>query len=181
MFFSSWESIGRILLVGSLAYAGLVLLIRISGKRTLSKLNAFDLVVTVALGSVLATILLSRDVPLADGLIAFALLILAQYVITSISTRSPRFREFITSQPRLLVYRGRILHEALRDERLTEAEIRAVIRGQGIGDVEQVAAVVLESDASLHVIPAGRGALTALSDVRGAPQRDQPQASAPES
>lgn len=181
MFFSSWESIGRILLVGGLAYIGLVLLLRISGKRTLSKLNAFDLVVTVALGSTLATILLSSDVPLADGLTAFALLIFAQYGITSISTRSPRFREFITSQPRLLVYRGRVLHDALRAERLTEAEIRAVVRGQGIGDLEQVAAVILESDASLHVIPDTRGALDSLRDVRGAPQRDHPQASAPES
>ena len=50
MFFESWSSLGRILAVGALAYMALVLLLRISGKRTLTKLNAFDLVVTVALG-----------------------------------------------------------------------------------------------------------------------------------
>ncbi|HUH13323.1 MAG TPA: hypothetical protein VMK65_09445, partial [Longimicrobiales bacterium] len=59
MFFDSWTGLGRVLLVGALAYAALILILRISGKRTLTKLNAFDLVVTVALGSTLATTLLT--------------------------------------------------------------------------------------------------------------------------
>jgi uncharacterized membrane protein YcaP (DUF421 family) len=62
MFFDSWDGLLRVVVVGILAYTGLVLLLRISGKRTLSKMNAFDFVVTVALGSTLATILLSSDV-----------------------------------------------------------------------------------------------------------------------
>ena len=60
MLFDSWAGLGRVVLIGTLAYGALVLLLRISGKRTLSKLNAFDLVVTVALGSTLATVLLSN-------------------------------------------------------------------------------------------------------------------------
>ena len=67
MFFDSWTGLGRVLVVGTLAYVALVAVLRISGKRTLTKLNAFDLVVTVALGSTLATILLSNSVALADG------------------------------------------------------------------------------------------------------------------
>ena len=70
MLFDSWAGLGRVLLVGTLAYVALVLLLRISGKRTLSKLNAFDLVVTVALGSTLATVLLSKTVALAEGVLA---------------------------------------------------------------------------------------------------------------
>ena len=52
-----------------------LLLLRVSGKRTLTRMNAFDLVVTVALGPTLATVLLTKSVALADGLAAFALLI----------------------------------------------------------------------------------------------------------
>ena len=81
MFFDSWSALGRVAVVGVLAYLGLVALLRGSGKRTLAKLNAFDLVVTVALGSTLATILLSRDVALAERLLAFTLLITLQYII----------------------------------------------------------------------------------------------------
>ncbi len=75
MLFDSWLSLGRTAVVGVLAYLALVLLLRVSGKRTLSKMNAFDLVVTVALGSTLATVLLSTDVALATGILAFTLLI----------------------------------------------------------------------------------------------------------
>ena len=75
MFFHNWEEIVRILVVGPLAYAALILMLRVSGKRTLSKMNAFDLVVSVALGSLLATILLSKDVSLAEGIAAFSMLI----------------------------------------------------------------------------------------------------------
>ena len=75
MFFNDASSLLRVVIVGTLAYSSLVLLLRVSGKRTLSKMNAFDLVVTVAIGSTLATVLLSKDVALADGVVAFTLLI----------------------------------------------------------------------------------------------------------
>ncbi len=64
MFFDSWAALGRIVVVGVLAYIGLVFLLRVSGKRTLSKMNAFDLVITIALGSTFATVLLSKSVAL---------------------------------------------------------------------------------------------------------------------
>ena len=67
MWFDSWGDLVRRVLVGITAYASLVLVLRGSGKRTLAQLNAFDLVVTVALGSVLATILLSPDVSWSAG------------------------------------------------------------------------------------------------------------------
>jgi hypothetical protein len=63
-FFTSWTSVGRTLVVGVAAYAGLIVLLRISGKRTLTKMNAFDLVITVALGSTLATVLLTKSMAL---------------------------------------------------------------------------------------------------------------------
>jgi uncharacterized membrane protein YcaP (DUF421 family) len=75
MFFSSWTSLLRILVVGVPAYICLILLLRISGKRTLSKFNAFDLVVTVAFGSTLSAGLLTKDVALADIVASFILLV----------------------------------------------------------------------------------------------------------
>jgi uncharacterized membrane protein YcaP (DUF421 family) len=86
--FSGWQSLFRVLVVGVLAYITLVLFLRLSGKRTLSKMNAFDFVVTVALGSTLATVLLTEDVALADGVISFALLVGLQFVFTWSSVRA---------------------------------------------------------------------------------------------
>jgi len=56
MFFDSWFGLLRVIVIGTLAYAALIALLRVSGKRSLSKMNAFDLVVTVALGSTFAAV-----------------------------------------------------------------------------------------------------------------------------
>ena len=152
MFFNGWDNIVRTVIVGVLAYAALIVLLRISGKRTLSKMNAFDLVVTVALGSTLATILLSQDVALAEGVAAFVTLIGLQYSIAALSVRSATVREVVKSNPQLLFYRGDFLDSALRRERVTRAEVYAAIRSQGIADLVNVEAVVLETDGSFTTL-----------------------------
>lgn len=114
MFFAGWESLLRTLVVGALAYVTLIAFLRVSGKRTLSKMNAFDLIVTVALGSTLATVLLSKDVALAEGAMAFALLIGLQFAVTWSSVRARWVRQAVTGEPLMLVYRGEMLPAALR-------------------------------------------------------------------
>jgi uncharacterized membrane protein YcaP (DUF421 family) len=168
MLFDSWVGLGRVLLVGTLAYVVLVFLLRISGKRTLTKLNAFDLVVTVALGSTLATVLLSSSVALAEGALALGLLIFLQYAITSLSVRSPKFQALIKAEPTLLLHRGRFLEGAMKAERITHEEILAALRASGAAQVRAVAAVVLETDGTLSVIPEAdrRDDMTTLDTVR---------------
>ncbi len=173
MFFNTWADLGRVVIVGILAYVGLVALLRVSGKRTLAKMNAFDLVVTVALGSILATILLSRDVSLAEGMLAFVVLIALQYVIAWLSVRSAAVGRLVKSEPTLLLYRGAFLPGALRRERVTEGEVRAAIRGSGIASLGDVRAVVLETDGSLSVVPPPTsGDASVLAEVGGYPAMD---------
>jgi uncharacterized membrane protein YcaP (DUF421 family) len=152
MLFHDWSGIYRTVIVGVLAYVGLVLLLRISGKRTLTKLNAFDLVVTVALGSTLATILLTEKVALAEGLAAFATLIGLQFLVTWTSVRLGVVRRLVRSEPSLLLRDGELLRGAMSRERITEDEIRSAIRSAGIQDPSRVSAVVLEADGELSVI-----------------------------
>lgn len=97
--YDSSPALLRTLVIGVSAYLGLIVSLRISGKRTLSKWNAFDLVATVALGSSLATSLLSKDVALAQGLLAFAVLIGMQFLITWLSVRWSLFDRLVKSTP----------------------------------------------------------------------------------
>ena len=157
MFFDDWFGLLRVVVVGVAAYAALVLLLRVSGKRTLAKLNAFDFVVTVALGSTLATVLLSKDVALAEGLLAFALLVGLQYAVARLSVRSPRFGALVKSEPGLLLHRGRFLDGAMRRERVTREEVVSALRSSGLSRPEDAAAVVLETDGSLSVVKATDG------------------------
>ena len=152
VFFDGWAGLARVVVVGTAAYAALIVLLRASGKRTLSKMNAFDLVVTVALGSTLATVLLSADVALAEGVTALALLVLLQYAITFASVRSPRVTDWVKGEPTLLARDGRHLPEAMRRTRVTAEEIDAALREHGLSRLEEAQAVVLETDGTLSVI-----------------------------
>lgn len=170
MFFSTWFALLRILVVGVCAYGVLVLLLRASGKRTLSKLNAFDLVVTVALGSSLSSAILTKNTALLDGVAAFALLIGLQFVVTWASVRSRTLGRLVKAEPTLLFYHGTMLHDAMRRERVTEAEVLQAIRAHGIGALQDVEAVVLETGADLSVLRRS-GETTSLQDVAGIPGR----------
>lgn len=157
MFFSGWDSLLRTLIVGVLAYVALVVFLRVAGPRTLAKMNAFDLVVTVALGSTLATVLLAKDVALAEGVLAFALLIGLQFAVTWSSVRARWVRRLATGKPLMLFYRGEFLPAVLRQARVTEDEVRAAARSAGVDWLDQVGAVVLETDGSFSVIRLGEG------------------------
>lgn len=166
MFFDSWFGIVRILIVGVLAYAALVVCLRVSGKRTLSKWNAFDFVVTIALGSTLASVVLSKDVVLIEGLTAFVLLIGLQFVITRLSIKFDWLKNVVKAEPTLLFDKGEFLFEAMRRQRVAESEIRAAIRSKGFASVEKIEAVVLETDGTFSVIKKSDGdSRTALKDV----------------
>lgn len=165
--FDGWTGPARTLLVGGLAYLAIVLLLRISGKRTLSQWNAFDFIVTVALGSTLATAILSKDVPLLDGVVGLAVLIFWQLIVTWLAVRSRFVRRLIKNRPTLLLYRGRYLEDEMKRERVTASEIRAALRAHGIGSVEDVGAVVLETDGRFSVIQDMGRDSSALQDVDG--------------
>lgn len=172
MWFDSWADLGRVLAVGAAAYVTVVLVLRLSGKRTLAKLNAFDLVVTVALGSTLATILLNRDVSWAEGALALALLVALQFLVAWTTTRLPHGRTVVTAPPTLLLRDGHPLLDPLRTQRVTLDEVHQAVRSAGFGDLSTVAAVVLESDGSMSVVSTQQvGDWSALQGVAGVEMR----------
>ncbi|MEX2570770.1 MAG: YetF domain-containing protein [Gemmatimonadota bacterium] len=170
MFFNGIGALAHTLVVGVIAYAALVVLLRFSGKRTLAKWNAFDLIVTVAFGSTLATALLSRDTSAVQVILAFAVLIALQFVISWTSVRIRGAEQLVKSQPALLVYRGSIQSDALRRERVTEVEVRAALRLHGVADTKMVDALILETDGSFSLIEKlPESGSSALKDVKGVP------------
>ena len=153
IYFNSWQSIARIMILTLLAYTSLVFLLRSSGKRTLSKMNAFDFIVTIALGSTLASVILSKDISWADGFVAFFSLIFLQFLITWISVRVAWFKKIITSQPALLIYKGELLQKVIKKERITMEEINVAIRKKSVTDIGKIDILILETTGEFTVIP----------------------------
>lgn len=173
-FFESWSSLGQTVLAGVLAYAALVVFLRVSGKRTLAKLNAFDFIVTIAVGSTLASVLTSKGLPLADGALALALLVVLQFAVAWLTVRVRWFERLVKSRPAAVFRRGEFDDAAMIRERLSRDEVLMAIRHAGFHDLDGVFMVVLETDGSLSVLghPAERPSRPSTADVRGAEAED---------
>lgn len=153
MFHDDISDVGTVAFTAVLAYAWLVLLLRVSGKRTLSQLNAFDFIVTVALGSIMASVILSSTVAWTEGAAALTTLAALQFVAAWASTRVDWIRTAITSRPTVLLRDGQMNTQAMLAERIDEDSLCAAVRSSGTGDLASVGAVVLETDGTLSVIP----------------------------
>lgn len=150
--FDSWDSLFRTVVITVLAYAGMVFFLRISGKRTLTKMNAFDFIITIALGSTLAAVSLNKNIALLDGMTAFFLLIFLQFILTWLSVRNKKVKNLITSSPSLLVYKGEIQEGMMKRERMTVDEIKMAARSQGIEDLSHVDILILETTGDISII-----------------------------
>lgn len=152
IFFDGWDPLLRTILIAAFAYPGMLLMVRLSGHRSLAQLNAFDLIVTVALGSTLASVITTRDVALAQGLLAFAILILMQLGLSRFAARHRRFEGLVNGEPVLLALRGELLDAALDRTRITGEEVKAATRSEGLAGLGEVEAVVLETNGKLSVV-----------------------------
>jgi uncharacterized membrane protein YcaP (DUF421 family) len=152
MFFDDWQGIYRTIIIAFSVYPLLIIMLRVSGKRTLSKMNMFDFIITIALGSTVATILLDANIAYAEGMTAIAMLILLQFLATWLSVRAPFFNSLIKGEPRLLFYEGKFMDSAMKKERIKEDEIKQAVRTNGHVSLNTVQAVVLETDGSLSVM-----------------------------
>jgi len=157
LFFDGFMPLLRVVISVPLIYIAVIAFVRASGKRTTGQMNGFDWIVTVAMGSLVASAISSRSVPLVDALLSIALLLVLQYAVTYTVRRSDTLAGLVKSEPRLLVRDGRFLPRALDAERMAEGEILSAVRGQGIASLDDVAAVVLETDATISVIPRATG------------------------
>ena len=169
-FFDTSDSLLRIVVSVPILYCAIIASIQFSGKRTSSKMNSFDWIVTVALGSLLSSGIMLKDVYLVEVLLAVGMLVALQHLLTKLTARYRTIAKIVKSEPVLLLRDGQMLTDAMCQERIGEEEIVAAIRASGAATLGAVMAVILETDATLSVLlhdaSTGEGVST-LQDVRG--------------
>ncbi|MDS9468738.1 DUF421 domain-containing protein [Paracoccus sp. MBLB3053] len=144
--------LGDVALSAAAMYIAIVVLIRLSGKRTTSQMNNFDWVVTVSIGSLMSSGALMRDVSVLQAVTAISVLLGLQWLVTKVSTILPGFSDLIRADPAILVQDGRLCPATMRAERVTESEVQSAIRRAGCHKLDEVKWVILESDAAMSVI-----------------------------
>ena len=152
LFFNNWNALFRIAIVGIVSYTVLILLLRAAGKRTLSRMSAYDMVVTMALGSILAKVLLTSDQSISEGVAAMVVLIALQYALSVAMRELPWLRRIVSAKPAILFYQGQFHDENMRRERVDREEVQAAIHAKGVADNSAVEAVILNQNGDLSVV-----------------------------
>ena len=152
LFWNGWEPIAHTLVMVVIGTIAIVIMLRLSGPRTLAQMSPLDFVVAVAVGATFARTITAVDVPLAQLIFAIALLVLMQWLLATIRARSHRARRLLDHPPVLMYYRGEMQRPTLRRHRLLEDDIHTAVRQSGRGSLDGVAAVILQQDGTLGVI-----------------------------
>ncbi|MEC5211290.1 uncharacterized membrane protein YcaP (DUF421 family) [Psychrobacter sp. PL15] len=166
LLFDSIDKLGRIVLTAAMVYVLIVLITKVSGKRSTSQLNNFDWIVTVMIGSLGASTILLENIPFIEGGAAIIVLYLLQFLVTKYAAISPQFSSVILSEPRIVFYQGQYLPEAMQAERLTRQELDCAMRSEGIHSLSDIEAIVFESDAKLTVISKSKSSALADGEVQ---------------
>lgn len=165
-FYGGWEPLARIVLMGTGGYATLLVLLRVTGARTLSRMTPFDFVITVTIGSAFGRVLTAQEVSLAEVVVTFLVLVGLQWLVVTLRSSSPRLSHLLTPEPSLLYHEGRFVERMMRRHRLTEDDLLTAAREKGLGSIEEAHAIILEPDGMFAVVtPSQLGDGSALRGI----------------
>ncbi|MGC0144844.1 DUF421 domain-containing protein [Pseudactinotalea sp. Z1732] len=171
-FWDGWDPILHTLITIGAGYLALLLMLRISGPRTMSSMTPLDFIVAVTLGSTFGRAVTAPDVPLAQIVVALALLIFLQWLLAWFRGRSSHVRRVLDPPPALLYYHGQFQRTAMRKHQLVDDDVHIAARKSGFGSLESVGAVILQQDGDLGVISADQlGDSSSVLPFTGEPDR----------
>ena len=133
-------------------YLAVLVITRLNGLRTFAKMSSFDFAITIAIGSVIASTLISQQNSLIKGIVALIVLVVLQAAVAKLRQKSNVFENAVTNTPVLLMSGSEILWHNLKANRVTEADLYAKLREANVYDMRQVLAVVLETTGDISVL-----------------------------
>jgi len=147
----STDGLLAIILTAIVIYMALVILTRISGKRSFSKMSSFDFAMTVSIGSILATVIVSKSVSLQYGIIGLVLIYSLQMIVAAARHWKP-IRNLVDNKPTLLMQNGKLIAANLKKCKVTESDVKAKLREANVIQLSEVKAVVFESTGDISVL-----------------------------
>lgn len=136
----------------ALVYASVVVLTRIVGLRSFSKMSSGDFAMTVAVGSILGSAIVNAKPSVPVAVLGLAGLFVGQFLMARVRARTSWAGDVLDNEPIMLMRDGKIIHENLRKANVAEADLRAKLREANVLRLEQVAAVVFETTGDVSVL-----------------------------
>jgi len=129
------------------------LVTRAVGRRELSTMEPFDLILLIITGDLMQQAVTQSDYSMSGGLTVIATMALLTVALSYVSFKLPKLRPVLDGEPLVLVQDGEIIHRNLRRERITVDELLAEARQQQVGSLDEVRFAVLETNGRISIIP----------------------------
>ena len=142
-----------VLLRTAVVYIAVLFALRVAGKREVGQMTTFDFVTLLLLANAVQNAMVGQDSSVLGGLLAALTLLLMNAGIAWARLRFPKLRSLIEGSPTLIVWRGKILKEALDHEEIDRDTLFAAFREHGVLNEKDVEMAVLEADGSISVVP----------------------------
>ena len=136
-------------------FGAIIIITRISGLRTFAKMSSFDFASTIAIGSILAAVVMNDNQSILKGSIALGGIVIFQSLFTLMMRKSALFKKHFTNKPILLMQNGIILHDNLNRTNVGEDALIAKLREANVINFNEVLAVVLETTGDMSVLHTG--------------------------
>ena len=150
-FTASATSLYAIILTAIGIYICTIVYTRIAGKRSFSKMSSFDFAMTVAIGSILASTILSKSTSLLQGAVGLASVYVLQLFV-ALLRRNKQFQKLVDNKPVLLMDGQEILHENLKKSHVTLDDLKSKLREANVLELSQVRAVIFEATGDIAVL-----------------------------
>ncbi|MGK7393818.1 MAG: DUF421 domain-containing protein [Candidatus Cyclobacteriaceae bacterium M3_2C_046] len=153
------------MVVGIVTYIAIVLLLKMAGKRTLANMNALDFIITVAIGSAYGRILTAQTITISEAVVAFLVLVSIQIGVSKLEVVYRKFGKFMMPAPKILYYKGEYQIRQMKKERINKRDLLAVLRKKSFTSLDQVDAIVLESNGQFSIIGKTDKEIETLKDL----------------
>ena len=136
----------------SIIYILVLIVMRLMGKREISQMQPFELVIAIMIADLAAVPMSDTGIPITSGIVPILALLLFQLIISIINLKSITLRKIICGKPRILIYRGKIDERALKKEKITINELQERLREKSIFTIGDVEYAILETSGDLSII-----------------------------
>ncbi|WP_373491021.1 DUF421 domain-containing protein [Parasphingorhabdus sp.] len=149
---TEWAHLLPIAITAVAMYVTVIVLTRLAGVRSFSKMSGFDFAVTVAIGSVLGSVILSENPQLANGVAALVFLFALQIGMALLRSRFPSVQLIADNKPRLIMIGSEIQHDQLKKAKMTENDLWGKLREANVFEFSQILAVFAETTGDVTVL-----------------------------
>ena len=133
--------------------------LKIMGKRQIGEMDVSELVSTLLISEIASIPINEPDIPFLNAVIPILFVVSIEIILSTIKNKSEKLKSAIEGKPVYIIYKGRLLQNSLKDNRISINEFLSEMRAQGIGSIDEIHYAIIEQNGTLSIFKKNEGNL----------------------